>query len=161
MDVNGEESAATAVELRLERLRLNDALSARDAVAQQLAAACVSVRQKSTTIKTLEQEKADLETQLSFMNGRQVATPARSENNAGRAVQERDWIKVQAEVGALAEICRKLEHENKQLKTQLSGEEHDTPQDTGIAPVRICACASGRAELGVAVSPIGLAAFST
>ena len=104
MDVNGEESAATAVELRLERLRLNDALSARDTVAQHLAAACVSIRQKSTAIKSLEQEKADLETQLSFMNGRQVAAPARSENNAGRAVQERDWIKVQAEVGALAAI---------------------------------------------------------
>ncbi|EPS98380.1 hypothetical protein FOMPIDRAFT_1031536 [Fomitopsis schrenkii] len=137
IDLNGDESAATTVELCLERLRLNDALSARDAVAQHLAAACVSVRQKTATIKTLEQEKSDLEMQLSFMNGRQEAALARSDN-VGRTVQEREWTKVQVEVGALAEILRKLEHENKQLKTRLNGEEHDSrPSDWQLSLHRI------------------------
>lgn len=158
IDLNGDESAATTVELCLERLRLNDALSARDAVAQHLAAACVSVRQKTATIKTLEQEKSDLEMQLSFMNGRQEAALARSDN-VGRTVQEREWTKVQVEVGALAEILRKLEHENKQLKTRLNGEEHDVSQDTGVAPVRTRVRVYCSAKLGIVVSPIGLAAF--
>ena len=158
MDANGEESTATAVELRLERLRLNDALSARDTVVQHLAAACISVQQKSATIKTLEQERADLEMQLSFMNGQQETALSHSETHADRTEQKREWVKVQVEVGALAEILRKLESENKRLKTQLSGEEHEPSQDTGVAPVRIWCWVCDCAELGVTVPPIGLAA---
>lgn len=134
MDLNGDESAATSAVLRLEGLRLHDALSARDAVAQHLAAACISIQQKTAIIKSLELEKSDLEMQLSFMNGRQDVG-ARSDNSVGCVVQEKEWTKVQVEVGALADILRKLERENKQLKTRINGEEHDTSEETGVAPV--------------------------
>ncbi|KAI0728841.1 hypothetical protein C8Q72DRAFT_973202 [Fomitopsis betulina] len=135
MDLNGDESAATSAVLRLEGLRLHDALSARDAVAQHLAAACISIQQKTAIIKSLELEKSDLEMQLSFMNGRQDVG-ARSDNSVGCVVQEKEWTKVQVEVGALADILRKLERENKQLKTRINGEEHDTSEETGVAPSR-------------------------
>ncbi|KZT74072.1 hypothetical protein DAEQUDRAFT_754054 [Daedalea quercina L-15889] len=126
----------TSAELRLERLHLDDALSARDALVQHLAEACVSIRQKTTAIKRLEKEKADLEMQLSFMNGRQGAGGVPPGSRVDRTARDREYAKVQVEVGYLAEMFRRLEQENKQMKAQKNGEQSDVAQQMQIAPVR-------------------------
>ncbi|KAH9842461.1 uncharacterized protein C8Q71DRAFT_732949 [Rhodofomes roseus] len=126
------DALVTSAELRLERLRLNDALSARDAVVEHLTKACISIRQKSDTINKLEHEKADLETQLSRQNGHAYNTGGRADRAAG----ERVFAQVQVEVGNLAEIFRRLEGENRQLKAQVSGEQLSTSQQTNVAPAR-------------------------
>ncbi|KAH9930845.1 uncharacterized protein B0H18DRAFT_872652 [Fomitopsis serialis] len=133
-----KDTVVTTAEVYLERLRLNDALSARDAVVQHLAEACTSIRQKTATILLLEQEKADLETQLSFMTGRQSAS--QPGGRADRAAREREYVKVQVEVGSLAEMFRRLERENQQLKAQITGEQLDAtarPSDWQVALHRI------------------------
>ncbi|TFY64220.1 hypothetical protein EVJ58_g2755 [Rhodofomes roseus] len=124
------DALVTSAELRLERLRLNDALSARDAVVEHLTKACISIRQKSDSINKLEHEKADLETQLSRQNGHAYNTGGRADRAAG----ERVFAQVQVEVGNLAEIFRRLEGENRQLKAQVSGEQLSTSQQTNVAP---------------------------
>ncbi|KAI0355154.1 hypothetical protein OH77DRAFT_1455259 [Trametes cingulata] len=50
--------------IRLERLRVKEALAARDAAVSRLAEACTSVRQKADKIKHLTEEKEKLERQL-------------------------------------------------------------------------------------------------
>lgn len=46
-----------AVEIQVERMRVVEAMSARDAVVQRLADACVSVRQKTAEIEQLQYEQ--------------------------------------------------------------------------------------------------------
>ena len=50
--------------LRLERLRLQEALNARDVAVARLEEACVSIREKTTALNNLQEEKRQLEQQL-------------------------------------------------------------------------------------------------
>jgi hypothetical protein len=58
-----------AIEIQIERMRVVEALTARDAVIQRLTDAHVSIRQKVAIIDRLESEKDDLEMKLSVFKG--------------------------------------------------------------------------------------------
>ena len=58
--VTGEKDAA----LRLERMRVQEALSARDVAIDRLADACASVREKTDALSTLREEKDELQREL-------------------------------------------------------------------------------------------------
>ncbi|KAI0933425.1 hypothetical protein AcV5_005572 [Taiwanofungus camphoratus] len=93
----------------LERMRVEEALSARDAVVQRLAEACASISQKTGTIKRLEGEKENLEKQFTALNAaKQVADNVPS-----------SWIdkkKLVAEIGRLAGMFKHLQHQILTLK---------------------------------------------
>ncbi|KAL6308643.1 hypothetical protein BKA93DRAFT_725211 [Sparassis latifolia] len=60
MSVVPVQNPEVSMELRLERMRLQEALCARDTVAQRLAEACTFVRQKNNTIEQLLAERGEL-----------------------------------------------------------------------------------------------------
>ena len=62
-------AAEMAIEIQVERMRVVEAMTARDAVVQRLADAHVSIRQKVAVIDRLELEKDDLRRRLSVLKG--------------------------------------------------------------------------------------------
>lgn len=95
------------MEIRLERLRLQEALCARDTVAKNFTTACISIREKTATIERLQSEKGDLEKQLKLLNGRQATLYA---PNTTTQIAE-DKRKLVTEVARLAEILRSMQDE--------------------------------------------------
>ena len=62
-------AAEMAIEIQVERMRVVEAITARDAVVQRLADAHISIRQKVAIIGRLELEKEELERRLSVSKG--------------------------------------------------------------------------------------------
>ncbi|OSX56290.1 hypothetical protein POSPLADRAFT_1160289 [Postia placenta MAD-698-R-SB12] len=96
-----------AMEIRLEGLRLQEALCARDTVANHFTTACISIREKTAAIERLQYEKGDLEKQLKLLNGRQATFHA---PNTTTQIAE-DKRKLVTEVAKLAEILRGMQDE--------------------------------------------------
>ncbi|KAI8974237.1 hypothetical protein BD414DRAFT_424545, partial [Trametes punicea] len=70
--------------IRLERMRVREALAARDAAVKHLAEACASVREKTAVIKRLSDEKERLEKQLErLQRGTQSPTDETAEERGG------------------------------------------------------------------------------
>ncbi|EMD34276.1 hypothetical protein CERSUDRAFT_140652 [Gelatoporia subvermispora B] len=111
-------AAELAMELQLERMRVEEALSARDAVVTRLADACKSIRQKATLIERLQSEKSALECQGGGM-----------EIRAGeRGIREVDKRRFIGEIGRLAEIIKYLENQvkGKSEREMLQGGKENT-----------------------------------
>ncbi|EED83673.1 predicted protein [Postia placenta Mad-698-R] len=104
--VSGAQSEL-AMEIRLERLRLQEALCARDAVAKHFTTACTSIREKTATIERLQYEKGDLGKQLKLLNGRQATLYA---PNTTTQIAE-DKRKLVTEVARLAEVLHGMQDE--------------------------------------------------
>jgi hypothetical protein len=62
-------AAEMAIEIQVERMRVVEAITARDAVVQRLADAHISIREKVAIIGRLELEKEELERRLSVSKG--------------------------------------------------------------------------------------------
>ncbi len=80
--------------LRLERLRLREALNARDVAVARLEEACVSVREKTAALDTVREEKLQLQKQLeaSKENCNGVG-PLPGSNAVGKLSKHADFIK--------------------------------------------------------------------
>ncbi|KAI0823853.1 hypothetical protein BC628DRAFT_1382104 [Trametes gibbosa] len=106
-----EQSEATPTEyemnIRLERMRVLEALSARDIAVGRLAEACASVREKSSKIKDLGEEKATLSKQLEAMG----YAPSRA---ASEVVADKVST-APAEVQRLVDCIRALENKLESL----------------------------------------------
>lgn len=99
-------AAEMAIEIQVERLRVVEAMTARDAVVQRLADAHVSIRQKVAIIERLELEKADLERRLFTLKG---PCNEEYEEEKTKASSEIDKLQVvikglRDEVGLLKEV---------------------------------------------------------
>ncbi|KZT11155.1 uncharacterized protein LAESUDRAFT_720346 [Laetiporus sulphureus 93-53] len=115
------------MDIKLERMRVNEALNARDAVVRRFAEACVSVREKNTIIQNLKRERNDLERQLAMVNGRNAMLAAENPNTSTRALEERKNAKIALEVARLSDICKNFQHEIRMLRIHIetSGKEGD------------------------------------
>ncbi|PCH38536.1 hypothetical protein WOLCODRAFT_97291 [Wolfiporia cocos MD-104 SS10] len=89
----------TALEIRLERMHVAEALDARDAVARQLAEACASVRQKTIAIDGLQRENAELRHEIQELRERSAAGDEHADCQ----------MLPGAELNKLAEISRSME----------------------------------------------------
>ncbi|THH21494.1 hypothetical protein EW146_g115 [Bondarzewia mesenterica] len=69
-------SADIAISIQLERMRLSEAIAARDAVVQHLNVACKSIQEKTATIDILMREKKELENKLLSADGEEQAVAA-------------------------------------------------------------------------------------
>ncbi|CCM04570.1 uncharacterized protein FIBRA_06751 [Fibroporia radiculosa] len=103
--------------LQLERMRVEEALCARDVAVQHLSEACLSVRHKDSIVEALRQEKDDLEKQVGLLKCRH------STDSPGIKVAE-TRRKMTTEVRRLAELFRNMRTENTMAK-QYQGEESE------------------------------------
>lgn len=117
-----------AVEIQLEKLRVHDAMSARDAVVHRhvphflednsdlLSRLCDAydiVRQKSATIARLELEKEDLRVKLANIEAATAAIHDKTEDENNRS-------DLTAEVQSLQDVIKKLQEEIKLLTDKAS-----------------------------------------
>ena len=113
------------MQIGLERLRLNDALSARDAVVKHFAHACISIQQKSAAIQQLRDENRRLEQKLQSLQC--------SETFASSEIVFADGVKqkIVAEIQKLTDIIEHLQ-ENTLSTGQLEGiQTGSSSPDTG------------------------------
>lgn len=75
---------STALTIQHEKMRVSEALAARDAVVHHLELACRSVREKAVTIEELRSEKEHLEGRLEELNGGAARKGARGGDARGR-----------------------------------------------------------------------------
>lgn len=92
-----------AIEIQLERMRVVEAITARDAVVQRLTDAHVSIRQKNAAIDRLELERDQLNRGLPVLSG-----PGDEENE--------EKLKVGSEIERLQGIINSLQEELRLLK---------------------------------------------
>jgi len=119
--------------LRLERMRLQEALCARDAVVARFSEACASIRQKTCAIERLQHDKDDLEKQVGLLKGRQAALVPVTGKNAP------DKNRLAIEVGRLAEMFRTLQDQVDSLEQKGNGKEkHTGAVDGGENVHRVC-----------------------
>ena len=71
--------------IRLERLRVREALNARDVAVNRLADACASVREKATALEALQEEKELLQGRLDSALGTRGGNGPDKENGGGGA----------------------------------------------------------------------------
>lgn len=69
--------------IRLERLRVREALNARDVAVNRLADACTSAREKATALEALREEKEDLQRRLDVALVRREGSGVDKENSQG------------------------------------------------------------------------------
>jgi hypothetical protein len=93
-----------AIEIQVERMRVVEAITARDAVVQRLNDAHVSIRQKATIIDHLELEKEDLKRRLLILKG-----PCDEED-------EEEKTKAGSEIDRLQGIIKTLREDVKLLR---------------------------------------------
>jgi hypothetical protein len=97
-----------AVEIQIEKMRVVEAMTARDAVVQRLADAHLSIRQKVAIIDRLEFEKEDLRRRMSVLQG-----PCDEE-------YEEEKTKAGSEIDRLEGIIKSLQEEvrlSKEIRT--------------------------------------------
>lgn len=129
---------STALTIQHEKMRVSEALAARDAVVHHLELACRSVREKAVTIEVLRSEKVHLEGRLEELNGGAVRKGARGgdvnrrscDNDTGsgevdglRSDGKNESTSSQTEVERLKGVIVSLQVELQELKdrTQKSG----------------------------------------
>ncbi len=107
------------LESALERLRMTEALTARDNAVRQMEALCASNRSKDSAITKLEQEKAELNEKL-------ASTAVSSPLVSGAAMVDSDGQTAQE----VKDRYRKLEQENEDLKSKVTLliQQHEGPQ---------------------------------
>jgi hypothetical protein len=107
-----------AIEIETERMRVIEAMNARDATVQRLSDAYVSLSQKNAIIERLQRE------QEAFQKHSKASS---SLLTAGNGLQE--TIKLKAEVSMLEKIIKGLRDEMNDLKenTKSASKSHDPP----------------------------------
>lgn len=92
-----------ALEIQIEKSRVIEAMSARDAVVRRLTEAHISIRQKVAIIDRLEIEKADLRRRLVAIKG-----PCDEEHEDDKAKSELEIEKLQTTIKTLQEEIKLL-----------------------------------------------------
>ncbi|KAI0085939.1 hypothetical protein BDY19DRAFT_386390 [Irpex rosettiformis] len=90
----------------LERLRVSEALTARDNAVRQLEALCTSNRSKDSVITKLQQEKANLEEKLARASAVSISTTL-------------DASSKESDIQVVEDQCKKLTEENTDLKLKI------------------------------------------
>lgn len=104
------------MQVKLERLRLVDALSARDAIAKHLVYACLSINEKSSMVERLHNDNQRLETEVEILKStaKQILTPPGLEHDA-----KQDMITEIENLTELFENLQEAKHaENQSVVTQ-------------------------------------------
>lgn len=140
---------ATALTIQHEKMRVSEALAARDAVVHHLELACRSVREKAVTIEELRIEKEDLERRLEELSGGAIRGGAGGggSNRRGHSNDARDSeadghiieggnesASAESEVERLKGVIASLQLEVHQLNSQVAQKSGLTPTDRQQSP---------------------------
>lgn len=116
-----------AIEIQLERMRVSEAMAARDNVVHRLTDAHVSIRQKVETIQSLELEKEELIRKLSANSDPAAATATKGPIN-GDTDTFKSQVELELEVAKLRATITGL-HEQVKLMRETRSESRRTSVD--------------------------------
>ncbi|KAI0062133.1 hypothetical protein BV25DRAFT_1991775 [Artomyces pyxidatus] len=117
MNLHPYSAADTAIAVQIEKMRVTEAMAARDAVVHHLTRACQSVQEKSVAIEQLCRQKQELEDKLRQI---EIRSPAGFQSNGEQS-------HAMPEVAVLEETIRGLRDEIQALKRAKGRDNVDDP----------------------------------